>query len=107
MAALTMATRTRRDVQRWARRGSTEQRGYGTAHRAERKRRLAMFRPGDPCARCGLPMYGPAERIDLGHTADRTAYTGLEHRSCNRGEGARRGNRMRGAVRQWQAARQW
>ncbi len=106
-----MATRTRRDMQRWARRGSTAQRGYGTAHQAERKRRLARWKPGDPCARCGLPMYGPAERIDLGHTPDRTAYTGLEHRSCNRGEGARRGNQMRGAVRGqvrvWQTARQW
>ncbi len=52
-------------------------------------------------------MYGPAQFIDLGHTADRSGYTGLEHRSCNRGEGARRGNAMRGAVRQWQASRQW
>ncbi len=102
-------TGTRRDYQRWARKGSTEQRGYGTAHRAERKRRLDRWRPGDPCARCGLPMYGPASMIDLGHTPDRTAYTGLEHRSCNRGEGARRGNRMRGATmaQPWRAARPW
>lgn len=99
--------RTRRDMQRWARKGTTEQRGYGTAHRAERDRRLARWKPGDPCARCGRPMYGPPALIDLGHTADRTAYTGLEHRSCNRGEGARRGNRMRRRTRAWPAARQW
>ena len=102
-----MTGRTRRDYQRWARRGSTAERGYGTDHQAERRRRLATWKPGDLCARCGLPMYGPASRIDLGHTADRTAYTGLEHRSCNRAEGARRGNRMRGAVGVWRTARQW
>ena len=99
--------RTRRDMQRWAGRGSTAERGYGHKHQAERKRRLATWRPGDPCVRCGRPMLGPPSMIDLGHTADRTAYTGLEHRHCNRGEGARRGNRQRGRARAWQAARQW
>jgi hypothetical protein len=87
--------------------GTTTERGYGHQHQAERKRRLARWRPGDPCARCGRPMYGPPALIDLGHTTDRTAYTGLEHRHCNRGEGARRGNRMRGRVRAWQSSRRW
>lgn len=36
------------------------------------------------------------DQIDLGHTEDRTAYVGLEHRRCNRGEAATRGNQQRG-----------
>lgn len=98
---------SRRAMQRWAGRGTTTQRGYGSTHQAERRRRLATWRPGQPCVRCGLPMYGPASMIDLGHTPDRTAWTGLEHRHCNRGEGARRGNQQRGRARTWRAARQW
>lgn len=108
-----MAARTRRDMQRWARRGSTEQRGYGSQHRAERERRLTAYRPGDLCAHGGEPMrWWPltvARRyLDLPHTADRTSYLpGLACRRHNRGEGATRGNRARGRVRAWQASRQW
>lgn len=96
--------------------GTTAERGYGHSHQAERERRLAAWRPGDPCARCGQPMLARwiicangkrISAIDLGHTADRTAYTGLEHRSCNRGEGARRGNRMRGITQRWRSSRPW
>ena len=90
---------------RWQ--GSSTARGYGSRHQALRKRLLLRWRPGDPCARCGQPMWGPAAMIDLGHTADRTGYTGLEHRRCNRGDGARRGNRMRGTARRWASARHW
>lgn len=85
---------------RWA--GTTTQRGYGHQHQAERKRRLAAYRPGDLCAHCGKPMtYWPlpvARRyIDLPHTSDRTRYMpGLAHRACNRRDGAVRGNKMRG-----------
>lgn len=77
-------------------RGTAATRGYGTPHATERKRRLANWRPGDPCARCGQPMWGPSDRIDLGHTDDRTGYIGLEHAECNRADGARRGNAARG-----------
>jgi hypothetical protein len=46
--------------------------------------------------------------VDLGHNADRTAWTGLEHRRCNRGEGASRGNRIRRpAAYGWASARRW
>lgn len=79
---------------RWQ--GTTTQRGYGRAHQLERERRLTRWHPGDPCARCGQPMWGPADRIHLGHTEDRTGYTGLEHSDCNTREGARRGNQNRG-----------
>jgi hypothetical protein len=107
--------RSRRDVQRWARRGTTGDRGYGHAHRTERERRLAMWRPGDPCARCGQPMWHLQRwskgrliaAIHLGHTADRTGYTGLEHDQCNESEAATRGNRMRGRARAWASARRW
>ncbi len=93
--------------------GTTTQRGYGHKHQAERKRRLALYRPGDLCAHCGQPMLlwpleYAREFIDLPHTADRTGYlTGLAHRACNRGDGARYGNRQRGQVRAWQQARRW
>lgn len=109
---VTMA-RTRHDYQRWARRGTTGQRGYGTPHRTERERRLQRYRPGDLCAHCGQPMtYWPltvARRyIDLPHNPDRTGYLpGLAHRHCNRADGARTGNARRGQVRAWASARQW
>ena len=110
--------RTRRDWQRYARKGTTTQRGYGTAHQAERTRRLRQYRPGDLCAHCGQPItWWPlkvARRyIDLPHTADRSGYLpGLAHRSCNRRDGQRVTtailNAKRGTpARQWQQARQW
>jgi hypothetical protein len=40
-------------------------------------------------------MWGPPRAIHLGHNDDRTAYTGLEHASCNLRDGAKRGNAMR------------
>jgi hypothetical protein len=85
---------------RWT--GTTTQRGYGNMHQAERRRRLARYRPGDICAHCGQPMTAwPLEVarrfIDLPHNDDRTGYLpGLAHRSCNRADGARRGNIRRG-----------
>ena len=82
---------------RWT--GTTTERGYGHEHRKERRRRLANWKPGDPCTYCGKAMLGPPAYIDLGHTPDRTAYTGLMHRHCNRSEGAYRGNLMRGRMR--------
>jgi hypothetical protein len=105
--------RTRRDHQRWARRGTTAQRGYGTEHRRLREQRLAVYRPGDRCAHGGEPLtWWPltvARRyLDLPHNADRTGYLpGLACRYHNRQDGAVRGNRRRGAVRTWQASRQW
>ena len=98
---------------RW--RGTTTQRGYGADHQALRRQLLAQFTPGQPCARCGQPMWTKAH-IDLGHTADRSAYTGLEHRRCNRADGARRGNKRRGwrtvtvttvTMQPWQPSRDW
>lgn len=106
--------------------GTTTARGYGAAHQKLREQLLARWRPGQPCARCGQPMLyrwliTPNGRrvsaIDLGHTDDRSGYTGLEHRDCNRRAGQARSaaiQRARGGptarqlaavrVRQWQAA---
>lgn len=53
---------------------------------------LARWRPGDPCPRCGQPMWR-IEDIDMGHVVPRaiggTFRDGvrLEHRSCNRRQG--------------------
>lgn len=105
--------RTRRDVQRWARKGTTEQRGYGGQHRAERERRLLVYRPGDLCAIGGEPLlWWPVQVarrwIDLPHDHQHGGYLpGLACRRHNRQEGAVRGNRMRGRARAWQASRQW
>jgi hypothetical protein len=71
--------------------GGPTSRGYGIRHQEERAYRLRRFRPGDPCARCGLPMYGPATELHLDHTDDRTGYLpGLSHARCNTGHGRRR-----------------
>lgn len=105
--------RTRRDMQRWARRGTTEQRGYGHAHRTERERRLSAYRQGDICAHGGEPLrwwpVSVARRfLDLPHNADRSGYLpGLSCRRHNRAEGATRGNQQRGRARAWQSARRW
>ena len=108
-----MVSRQQRDWQRYARKGTTTQRGYGSAHQAERERRLPLYRPGDICAHGGEQMWwwplAVARRfLDLPHNADRSGYLpGLSCRRHNRGEGATRGNRMRGLARQWQQARRW
>lgn len=109
---------TRRAYQRYARKGTTAQRGYGTSHRAERERRLALYRPGDPCAHCGQPITWwplPVARrfIDLPHTPGRSGYLpGLAHRRCNRADGQRVTAAILRArhgtpARTWQSARQW
>jgi hypothetical protein len=77
------ACTARRSRGRDARRGTPEQRGYGAAHRALRRRLLATYLPTDPCARCGLPLGEDEGALHLGHSDDRLTYTGLEHKLCN------------------------
>lgn len=58
------------------------------------------------CVRCGKPIRmvrSKSGRLvpepwDLGHTDDRTAWSGPEHAGCNRSAGARKGNAQRGRV---------
>ncbi len=70
------------------------ERANTAAHKAERKRQLAAFTDGQPCPRCGQPMYRRQD-LDLGHVVARAIGgtlsdgTRLEHRRCNRQAGGR------------------
>jgi hypothetical protein len=75
-------------------RPSTSARGYGWAHQKLRARLIQRMRDGDPCAECALPMWHGTP-LDLCHDHDNGGYKGLGHASCNRSEGASRGNRDR------------
>jgi len=100
-------------------RKSTTERGYGHGHQKERARWARKLKAAGQlaCARCSLPVFAqwplqpPAVHVpscpqkpdcggrcwstwDLGHTDDRTAYTGPEHTCCNRAAGARARNRL-------------
>ena len=113
--------------------GTTTQRGLGSPHQREGRQLFAMWKPGDPCARCGQPMLyrwliqpdgKRVSAIDVDDFPGRV-YGGpqvkrLSHRSCNRRAGqaitaailrARGGltPKQKAAIRmkQWQAARQW
>jgi hypothetical protein len=103
---------TRRDIQRWAGKGTTAQRGYGAQHQAERERRLAAYRPGDICAHGGEPLPWPRDTarrwLDLPHNAARDGYLpGLSCRYHNRADGAVRRNKAAARPRAWQSARSW
>jgi hypothetical protein len=75
--------------------GTTGQRGYGRSHEAERKRWAPRVDAGlVDCARCREPIE-PGRPWDLGHNAERTAWTGPEHRVCNRRAGAVTANALR------------
>ena len=68
-------------------RGTRQQRGYDTSHDRERARWATILRTTPtPCARCGA-LIQPGEPFDLGHTDDRTGWTGPEHARCNRSAG--------------------
>jgi hypothetical protein len=75
----------------YQRKSSTE-RGYGSQHRAARRRGLAGAY-GLPCHWCGQVM-APGQALDLDHTDDRSAYRGFAHASCNRSAGAKKRNAL-------------
>jgi hypothetical protein len=82
---------------------SREARGYGREHRAEKARLNPIVEQhGALChaKRClmssrVIPPGTRSDEWDLGHTIDRTRWTGPEHPLCNRSEGATRGNKAR------------
>lgn len=75
--------------------GSTTARGYGWQHQRLRAYWKPIVERGEAsCPRCGLPI-PPEGPWDLGHTEDRTTWTGPEHATCNRAAGARKANRRR------------
>ena len=78
--------------------GTTKQRGLGSDHQADRERLRAQLRDGEPCWRCGKPMYKWQE-LDRDHVIDRALGGAqgpavLAHASCNRSKGATLGNRL-------------
>jgi hypothetical protein len=89
--------------------GTTGARGYGLSHKAERERWRPKVDAGlVDCARCG-DRIEPGRPWDLGHTDDRTGWTGPEHVTCNRRAGGVNGaavtNAQRGAGRH--VSREW
>jgi hypothetical protein len=81
---------------RWT--GTTTQRGYGAPHQNERRKWKPVVDAGQAHCHaiiCLKPsrVIVPGESWHLGHTADRTAWTGPEHEHCNLADGARRKNR--------------
>lgn len=65
-------------------RGSKADRGYGPEHQHIRDALLDRQAKGETlmCARCGKPITWD-EPWHLGHTEDRTTWTGPEHALCN------------------------
>jgi hypothetical protein len=75
--------------------GSRQDRGYGRAHELQRKAWAPRVKRGEvKCARCDQ-LIRPNDEWDLGHTDDRTAWSGPEHRGCNRRAGAANSHAVR------------
>jgi len=74
----------------WNSRGTNTERGYGAEHQRLREAWRPLVEAGDvDCARCHGPIL-PGEPWDMGHTDDRTGWTGPEHRAHNRATRSRR-----------------
>lgn len=91
------------NAKRDARRGTTASRGYGADHQRAARRLKAELVDGDPCCRCGQPMYRQQlevgrldlQGIDADHhdtnARDDEPPDALSHRLCNRRAGGLKG----------------
>lgn len=80
--------RSERNQERDRHRGSTDERGYGADHRAEKTRLHPIVKAGGVlCSRCRQPIEGVVDEGDwhLDHNEDRTGYRGPAHIACNLG----------------------
>lgn len=74
---------------------------YSAAHRRRARELKAAMHDGDPCARCGLPMYRAelasihADHVDEHHVDGGELPDALSHARCNTSHGARLGNARR------------
>ena len=92
---------------------TTASRGYGVEHQRERARWEPKVAAGladchaEVCTETSR-LIAPGQPWDLGHTHDRTSWTGPEHVPCNRSAGGRNGaavtNGKRATLRH---SRQW
>ena len=82
---------------------------YGRAHQLERERWARHLAKHGAVDCHAIDCLAPTRTIldgeewDLGHNPSGSAWTGPEHPTCNRSEGASRGNKARGEteVRRW------
>jgi hypothetical protein len=82
------------------RQGHTTERGYGKEHEKQRRAWVPIVARGEAechAVKCLMPSraIGVRDEWHLGHTPDRSRWTGPEHPRCNTSEGATRGNVMR------------
>lgn len=95
----------------------TAERGYDARHQRERERWRPKVEAGLTECHAAICVessrwIAPGMSWDLGHTDDRTGWTGPEHMSCNRSAGGRNGAlvanaRRGGRVPGKQTSREW
>lgn len=74
---------------------------YGARHKAERTKWKRLVDAGQAtCCLCGKWLV-PGQPFDLDHVPGTDQYRGVACQSCNRHDGAVRGNKMRGRSRRW------
>ena len=95
---------------RWT--GTTTQRGYGTPHRKLRARWRPLVDEGMVSCHATICLepsrwIRPGPPWHLGHTPDRTAWTGPEHQRCSIADRNRRHNGRRQTATTWRTSRRW